>query len=97
MKKTIDNSEVLHIADLAELELDEQETEAQRKHLQKMLDYFEVLDRFDVSSVPPTAHILSAVNVLRDDEVVESFPNEALLKNAPRSDGGAYVVPRVVE
>lgn len=97
MKKTIDDNDVEHIASLAALTLSDEERNAHKKHLQKMLDTFEVLDRFDVSDVPPTAHILSAVNVLRDDVVVESYPVENLLANAPQSEDGAYVVPRVVE
>ncbi len=64
MKKTIDDNDVEHIASLAALELSDEEKQAHKKHLQKMLDTFEALDRFDVSDVPPTAHILSAVNVL---------------------------------
>ena len=65
MKKTIDDNDVEHIASLAALELSDEEKQAHKKHLQKMLDTFEALDRFDVSDVPPTAHILSAVNVFR--------------------------------
>lgn len=97
MKKTIDDNDVEHIASLAALELSDEEKQAHKKHLQKMLDTFEALDRFDVSDVPPTAHILSAVNVLRDDIVAPSYPVDALLENAPQSEYGAYVVPRVVE
>lgn len=95
--KDITTDEVKHIADLSKLELSDSELSSMRGHLQKMLGYFETLDSVDVSDVPPTAHILSAVNVLRDDVVAPSMENSELLKNAPEADDGAYIVPRVVE
>ncbi len=96
MKKvTLD--EAKHIAELSRLEFDADGLERQRDHLEKMLWVFETLDKTDVSDVPPTAHILSAVNVLRDDIAEPSYSTEELLKNAPETDGAAYIVPRVVE
>lgn len=93
----ITTEEVKHIAELSRLEFTPEEYEDMREHLQKQIKYFEILDSVDISGVPPTAHILDAVNVLREDAVYPSMPNDALLENAPESDGGAYVVPRVVE
>ena len=95
--KEIGIEEVKHIAKLSKIEFSDGEAEQMRDHIQKMLWVFETLDNVDVSAVPPTAHILPNVNVLRDDEVSPSFDNEALLKNAPKSEFGAYIVPRVVE
>lgn len=97
MKKSITTEEVKHIAELSRLAFTDAENEAMREHLQKMLGYFETLDGVDTRDVPPTAHILDEVNVLRADEVAPSFDNAELLANAPERDGGAYVVPRVVE
>ena len=72
-----------------------------RAHLQKQVANFEILDSVDISDVPPTAHILQAVNVLRDDVVRPSFANASLLAGAPDKSGDvgeeAYVVPRVVD
>ncbi len=97
MKKSVSIEEVKHIAELSRLSFTEEQCEKQREHLEKMLGYFETLDAVDVADVPPTAHILDAVNVLREDEAEPSFDNERLLSNAPERDGGAYVVPRVVD
>ncbi len=94
---SITDEEVKRIAKLSALNLTDGEVVGMKKHLNAMLAYFETLDGIDVSSVPPTAHILDAVNVLREDVSQCSMPTEELLKNAPESDGGAYVVPRVVE
>ncbi len=97
MKKEITAEEVKHIAELSRIALTEDECAAMREHLGKILGYFETLDGVDISGVSPTAHILDSVNVLRDDVPRESMSNEALLKNAPQSEDGAYIVPRVVE
>ena len=97
MKKDVSIEEIKHIAKLSRIEFSDEECESMRSHLCNVLEYFETLDGVDVSDVPPTAHILSAVNVLRDDVPQPSMKNEELLKNAPQADGGAYIVPRVVE
>ena len=47
--------------------------------------------------LPPTAHILDTVNVLREDTVRPPMDRDALLRNAPETDGAAYIVPRVLE
>lgn len=97
MKRSVGTEEVKHIAELSRLDFTESQVEDMRGHLSKMLEYFDALDSVDVSDIPPTAHILSAVNVLRNDEVTPSMPNEELMSNAPESRDGAYIVPRVVE
>lgn len=97
MNKDISIEEVKHIAALSRIEFSDGECEKMREHLKKVLGYFETLDGVNVSDVPPTAHILSAVNVLREDIALPSMDNSELLKNAPDAEDGAYVVPRVVE
>lgn len=101
MKNTVTIEDVKHIAALSKLEFTDEECEDMRVHLQKQVANFEVLDSVDISDVPPTAHVLKAVNVLREDVVQPSFDNARLLANAPEKsgeDGGeAYVVPRVVD
>lgn len=96
MKKVTDK-DVEHIASLSRIRLDGAEKEMMAKHLESVLAHFEMLDKLDTASVPPAAHILSDVNVLRDDAAEEPMARERLLKNAPESDGEAYIVPRVIE
>ncbi len=93
----IDRKEVLHIAELSRLTFTEEELDAMGEEMGRVLDLFRRLDEADVSDVPPTAHILPFVNVLREDKATEPMPREELLKNAPESDGSAYIVPKVLE
>lgn len=93
----ISNEEVEHIAKLSRIRLTEQETQQMHRHLESVLGYFEALDGVDISKVNATAHILDSANVLRDDTVAPSMDTQLLLSNAPDSDDGAYIVPRVLE
>ena len=58
-----------------------------RVQLMKVLDYIAMLEKLDTSQIPPTAQILSHLNVTRADESRPSWPTEALLANAPDDRG----------
>lgn len=93
----ISKEEVLHIARLSRLSFTDSELEEMGEHLDNILERFKQLDAVDTSEVPPTAHILPFVNVLREDVAGEPMQREELLANAPDSDGSAYIVPKVLE
>jgi aspartyl-tRNA(Asn)/glutamyl-tRNA(Gln) amidotransferase subunit C len=89
--------EVEHVARLARLALGAEEKERMRSQLDAILGYVEQLRRIDTTGVPPTAHVLPLVNVMRDDEVRPSYPAEAMLANAPDADQEQFRVPRILE
>ncbi len=93
----ISKEEVMHIATLSRLRFDEQGLVEMGNQLSNVLGKFETLNAVDVSDVPPTAHILPQVNVLREDVPTQPMDRDKLLANAPESDGSAYVVPKVLE
>ncbi len=93
----ISREEVLHIATLSRLRFNEDELSLMGEEMDSILNRFSQLDAVDVSDVPPTAHILPFTNVLREDKAGEPMNRDELLKNAPDSDGSAYIVPRVIE
>ncbi|MEO5953094.1 MAG: Asp-tRNA(Asn)/Glu-tRNA(Gln) amidotransferase subunit GatC, partial [Chloroflexia bacterium] len=61
------------------------------------LDYINMLDRIDTSQIPPTAQVLSHLNVTRPDKAVESLSTEAVLANAPTIEGAFIRIPAVLE
>ena len=93
----ITDNEVRHIADLSRLAFTDEQAADMAGHLQTVLEHFEMLDSVDTSMLPPTAHILDAVNVLRPDAVVPPMDRDKLLANAPETDGESYIVPKVLE
>ena len=51
----------------------------------------------DTDNVTPLAHPLDSVQRLRDDEVTETNKRDELQKNAPETDQGLFLVPKVIE
>jgi aspartyl-tRNA(Asn)/glutamyl-tRNA(Gln) amidotransferase subunit C len=90
-------AEVEHIARLARLELSPAEKERMRSQLDVILGYIEKLRQVDTAAVTPTSHVLPLVNVMREDEVRPSYPAEAMLANAPESEGELFRVPKILE
>ncbi len=91
--------DVRHIADLARLQLSEDELHRYRQQLSAILDYAARLDEVDTSNIAPTATVLPLRTVLRPDEVRPSLPRETLLSNAPDADAsaGMFRVPPVLK
>ncbi len=92
----ISQAEVRHLARLARLEPDEDEIASLTPQLDQILAYIDKLNELDTTDVPPTTHALEVVNAFREDEVRPSIGREAALANAPRANGEAFVVPRVI-
>ncbi len=90
-------SEVKKIAALSRLSFTEEELAEYQKHLEAIVDTANKLKELDTSAVVPTAHIQGVANVLREDAAKESMANELLTANAPESENGCFIVPRVVE
>ena len=89
--------EVLHIARLARLGLDEDEVNRLSEQLSGLLEHFEMLQRVDTADVPPTAQSIALQNVMRDDAVSPSLPADEALANAPRREGDCFRVRAVLE
>lgn len=77
------SQQVRHVAELAKLQLTDQEVDLYRAQLSAILDYAARLDELDTDAIPPTAMVLPLQNVMRPDRVAPSFPRDAMLENAP--------------
>jgi aspartyl-tRNA(Asn)/glutamyl-tRNA(Gln) amidotransferase subunit C len=93
----LSREEVLHIARLARLGLTEEDVERFREQLSNILDNFEVLKEVESEGVPPTTHAVPLQNVLREDEVAPSLPQDQVLANAPQQEEGHFKVRAVLE
>ncbi|GGG81247.1 Asp-tRNA(Asn)/Glu-tRNA(Gln) amidotransferase subunit GatC [Paenibacillus radicis (ex Gao et al. 2016)] len=89
--------DVEHVANLARLELSEQEKEQFTDQLNAILKYAEKLNSLDTEGVAPTSHVLPITNVMREDVTKESLPIEKVLLNAPDEEDGQIKVPAVLE
>ena len=93
----LSREEVLHIARLARLGINEAEVEKFREQLSNILENFEALKKVDTTDVPPTAQSIALQNVMREDEVASSSPAEDILANAPHREGEFFRVKAVLE
>jgi aspartyl-tRNA(Asn)/glutamyl-tRNA(Gln) amidotransferase subunit C len=89
--------EVEHIANLARLELTDEEKRRYRQQLSAILDYFAQLRELDTSGIPPTSSVLPPRSALRDDEPLSGLSLEELLRNASDTEADQFRVPPVLE
>ena len=89
--------DVDHVAFLARLALTDDERQRLTGELSSILSHIAVLERLDTSTIPPTAQVVSLSNVMRNDEIEDSFPVSAVLANAPRQRDGFFEVQAVLD
>ncbi len=94
---SLSREDILKIANLAHLKVEEDEIEPLRSKLSSVLEYVGQLSEVDVRGVEPVAHIAGVSNVLREDSAVpaERAVREALLNAAPQREGNLVKVKAV--
>ena len=92
----IGKEDVEYVAWLARLELTEEEKERFTRRLGQVLEHAEKIKSLSTREVEPTSHVVPLKNVMREDEVLPGLTREEALSNAPRREGGYFVVPRIV-
>jgi aspartyl-tRNA(Asn)/glutamyl-tRNA(Gln) amidotransferase subunit C len=85
---------VAHVAVLARLDLTEDELERFTGQLGAVLEHAADIAALDIADVPPTAHPLPLVNVLREDVPVPSLDRDEVLAQAPAVEDARFKVPR---
>ncbi len=90
-------ADVEHVAQLARLALDDEELEVLTQELGVILDHAAQVSALDTQNVPPTAHPLPLVNVLRADTARPSLDREEVLAMAPHAEEGRFRVPRILD
>lgn len=89
-------ADIEHLAELARLELNDEERTLLAGQLERVLEYVQQLQDVDVTGVPPTKHVLERTDVMRDDEPRDSLSREVALAAAPESEDDQFVVPGVL-
>jgi aspartyl-tRNA(Asn)/glutamyl-tRNA(Gln) amidotransferase subunit C len=89
----LDRAQVLHVARLARLALDDTEVERMTGELSKVLGHVERIRELDLDGVAPTSHAVDLAGVMRADEPVPCLPRELALAAAPEPVDGGFGVP----
>ena len=96
MAARITRQDVEHVARLARLALTDEEVEALTHELGAILDHAADVSALYTADVPPTAHPLPLVNVLRPDVARSGVPRDEVLAEAPDVEAGRFRVPRIL-
>jgi len=94
---TISRKEVLTVASLARLTLDDAAADAFTSELGKILGYVEKLNELNTDDVEPTAQVTVDAAPLREDVRVAGLEKDAALAQAPRADEVGFLVPGFVD
>jgi aspartyl-tRNA(Asn)/glutamyl-tRNA(Gln) amidotransferase subunit C len=96
----LERAQVVHVARLARLELDESELERMAGELSSVLEHIDRIRELDLTGVQPTASTAaspdaeaSTVAVMRPDEPVPGLTQEQALASAPEPVDGSFGVP----
>ena len=92
----VSKEELLHIVDLADLYLDDSETDNYLDNLQEILDFADIVCNAPVEDLDITIGANETKNVFRKDEVKEFDNIEGLLQNAPSIEQNMFKIPKVV-
>lgn len=97
MSHQIDRATVLRIARLARIRIGEAEAKSLEGELSNLLDWVRQLDEVDTSAVEPMTRVVPIALKQRADAVTDGGIVAAIVKNAPLTEDGFFVVPKVVE
>ncbi|WP_300669416.1 Asp-tRNA(Asn)/Glu-tRNA(Gln) amidotransferase subunit GatC [Desulfoluna sp.] len=92
----ITKEEILYVANLARLNVDDVEVEKLAAQIGDILSYVDTLEKVDTDGVEPTTHAIDLTNALREDVVHPHLGAEKTLANAPDEEENMFVVPKVV-
>ena len=96
MADPISRDDVAHVARLARLDLTEAELERFTGQLGAVLEHAADIAALDIDDVPPTAHPLPLVNVLREDVEAASLDRDEVLAQAPAAEDKRFKVPPIL-
>lgn len=97
MANVISDETIEYVGILAKLELSEEEKEAAKKDMGRMLDYIDKLGELDTTGVEPMSHVFPVQNVFREDVVTNGDESEQTLTNAPGEKDNMFVVPKTFD
>ena len=92
----VSKEEILHIANLAQLTLEENEVENYMLNLQDILNFANIVNNAPVEGLDVTIGANEEKNVFREDKVKKFDNIEGLLQNAPEQDRHMFKIPKVL-
>jgi aspartyl-tRNA(Asn)/glutamyl-tRNA(Gln) amidotransferase subunit C len=94
---SLDKATVSRIARLARIRVADADLERLGDELNNILEWIEQLNQVDTADVPPLTSVVEIQLPQRQDSVTDGGHQDHVLRNAPESEQGFFVVPKVVE
>ena len=92
----VSKEEILHIANLASLNLEENEVDKYLENLQDILNFANIVNNAPVEGLDVTVGANEAKNVFRKDEINKFEDTESLLQNAESKEQNMFKIPKVI-
>lgn len=92
----ITGKEVIHVAKLARIDIDENDLDRFAEQIGKIIEYVDILNSVDTSKVRPSSHAINLNNAFRNDDEAEHTQRDTALSNAPEKEDGYFVVPKII-
>ena len=93
----LDEKMVDKIAELSKIEFKDDEKLTIINDMINMLEFVDQLKELNTDQVKPLIHMSEEVNVLREDEIIETVGQQDALKNAPSKDSTYFKIPKVLD
>ena len=93
----VSREEILHIAKLANLNLEEEKIDTYLLHLQDILNFANIVSNAPVEGLDESFGVNENYNVFRKDEIEVFEDNESLLVNAPEKERNMFKIPKVIQ
>ncbi|MGM0518624.1 MAG: Asp-tRNA(Asn)/Glu-tRNA(Gln) amidotransferase subunit GatC [Campylobacterota bacterium] len=95
---TVDDNLIKKLSTLSGLEIDESRKENLKSELGDIINFVENLNEIDVSNIEATFNTVEGGTFLREDESTQDLKrSKDILDNAPQSEDGYFVVPKIIE
>ena len=92
----VSKEEILHIADLAHLNIEEDKIDEYLLNLQDILNFANIVNKENVEGLEVTIGANEAKNVFRKDEIKDFEDKEALMQNAPEQEQNMFKIPKML-
>lgn len=92
----VSKEEILHIANLADLNIKEEEIDKYILNLQDILNFANIVNNAPVEGLDLSVGANDSYNVFRKDEIKEFLNKEGLLQNAPEQERNMFKIPKVL-
>ena len=95
---TVDNDLIAKLSKLSSLEIDDAKKENLKSELADIINFVENLNEIDVSNIEATFNTVEGGTALREDVAKQDLElSNHILENAPKSEDGYFIVPKIIE